>query len=145
MQPHCVHALAGEPGEESLGIRADLGIAERIFDVVGLGALALTVWGVAKWPAMLLLFVLVLAVLYQLTPNVRPTRFRLLSVIDEAAPDRADLRWTLDTLDDYRLLHALATRLGPAIETASTDEIAALVEAEPALRALNAHVQQKPH
>lgn len=56
------------------------GIAERIFDVVGLGELALTVWGVAKWPAMLLLFVLVLAVLYQLTPNVRQTRFRLLSV-----------------------------------------------------------------
>jgi membrane protein len=56
------------------------GIAESIFGAIGLGDLALTVWGIAKWPALLLLVVLVLAVLYQLTPNVRQPRFRLLSV-----------------------------------------------------------------
>lgn len=72
-----------------------------------------------------------------------PERFRLLSVVDDAAPDRSDLRWTLDTLDDYRLLHALATRLGASADTASTDDIARLIEREPSLAQLNAHVRQK--
>ena len=56
------------------------GIAEEIFDLVGLGEVALTVWGIAKWPAMLFMFVLVLATLYQLTPNVQRPKFRLLSL-----------------------------------------------------------------
>lgn len=56
------------------------GIAKTIFDVIGLGDAALTVWSWAKWPALLAIVVLVLAVLYQLTPNVKRPRFRFLSL-----------------------------------------------------------------
>lgn len=56
------------------------GIAEAIFDVVGLGEAALIAWGWVKWPVLLAIVVIVLAVLYQLTPNVRRPRFRVLSL-----------------------------------------------------------------
>lgn len=56
------------------------GVAEALFEVVGLGGVALTVWSWAKWPALLAIVVLVLAVLYQLTPNVKKPRFRFLSL-----------------------------------------------------------------
>ena len=56
------------------------GVAEAIFEVVGLGDVALTVWTWAKWPVLLAIVVLILAVLYQLTPNVKRPRFRFLSL-----------------------------------------------------------------
>lgn len=55
------------------------GVAETVFDTIGLGKEALTVWSIAKWPALFVIFVIVLAVLYQLTPNVRQMSFRFLS------------------------------------------------------------------
>lgn len=56
------------------------GIAEQIFGVIGFGEQALRVWGWIKIPALLIIFVIVLAVLYQLTPNVRRGKFVVLSL-----------------------------------------------------------------
>jgi membrane protein len=50
-------------------------LATKIGDALGLGSTAVLVWEIAKWPALLLLFVLMLAVLYSAAPNVRH-RFR---------------------------------------------------------------------
>jgi membrane protein len=55
-------------------------VAEAIGDAVGLGGTALTVWQIVKWPVLAAVVVLVVAVLYYATPNVRQPRFRWLSV-----------------------------------------------------------------
>lgn len=54
------------------------GVARAVGDVVGLGDTAVTVWNIAKWPVMILLAMVLVALLYWGTPNVRP-RFRLLT------------------------------------------------------------------
>ena len=55
-------------------------IAQAIGDVIGLGGTTVTVWNVAKWPAVLAVVVLIVALLYHWTPNVRQPRFRWLSI-----------------------------------------------------------------
>lgn len=55
-------------------------IAEAIGNVIGLGSQAVTLWGIVKWPVMLLLVVLMVAVLYHFTPNVKQPKFRWISV-----------------------------------------------------------------
>jgi membrane protein len=54
------------------------GLAKAVGDVVGLGGTAVDVWGVAKWPVLLLLVSLLFAVLYWGAPNVK-VPFRLIS------------------------------------------------------------------
>jgi len=54
------------------------GLAREVGDVVGLGDSAVNVWNLAKWPVLLVLVSLLLAVLYWGAPNVK-MRFRLLS------------------------------------------------------------------
>jgi membrane protein len=54
------------------------GLARETGDVVGLGDTAVKVWDIAKWPVLLLLVSLLLAVLYWAAPNVK-LPFRLLS------------------------------------------------------------------
>ena len=73
-----------------------------------------------------------------------PERFRCLPVTAEGGEDRSSLRWTLDTLDDYRLLHAVFERLGARADDASMAEVIALFEANPELARINAHISQKP-
>lgn len=51
-------------------------VARRIGDALGVGSAAVTAWGIAKWPVLLLIFVLMLAVLYWAGPNVRTGGFR---------------------------------------------------------------------
>ncbi len=46
-------------------------LARRAGDVLGVGSTAITVWNWAKWPVLLLLISLVIAVLYWAAPNVR--------------------------------------------------------------------------
>ncbi len=46
----------------------------------GIGSTAVTVWNIAKWPVILLVVVLVVAVLYWATPNVKQPKFRWISV-----------------------------------------------------------------
>ncbi len=55
-------------------------IAAWVGDLIGLGATAVTVWDIAKWPVLLLVVVVILAVLYGFAPNVRQPRFRWISV-----------------------------------------------------------------
>lgn len=55
------------------------GIARTIGDTIGLGEGAVTVWGYAKWPVMLLVVVIMIALLYYFTPNVRQEKIRWLS------------------------------------------------------------------
>lgn len=55
------------------------GIAETLGDAIGLGSTAVTVWNIAKWPVILLLLMLLVAVLYYRTPNVRQPKMRWIS------------------------------------------------------------------
>ncbi|MGX5357698.1 YihY/virulence factor BrkB family protein [Kocuria sp. KH4] len=55
-------------------------IARAVGDLIGLGETAVTVWNIAKWPAVIALAVLLLAVLYYFTPNVEQPKFRWISV-----------------------------------------------------------------
>ncbi|WP_241385759.1 YihY/virulence factor BrkB family protein [Rhodococcus sp. CH91] len=55
-------------------------VARAIGDVIGLGDTAVTVWNIAKWPVMLLLVVVLVAVLYYATPNVAQPKFRWISL-----------------------------------------------------------------
>lgn len=54
--------------------------ASAVGDAIGLGSTAVTVWNVAKWPVILLAVVLVVALLYYVTPNVQQPRFRWISL-----------------------------------------------------------------
>jgi membrane protein len=55
-------------------------VAQAVGDAVGLGSTAVLVFDVAKWPAIIALVVLVVAVLYYATPNVQQPRFRWISI-----------------------------------------------------------------
>ncbi len=54
------------------------GIASEVGSVLGVGDGVVQVWGLAKWPVLLLLVSLLLALLYWGTPNVK-LRFRIIS------------------------------------------------------------------
>ncbi|MBE1877701.1 YihY/virulence factor BrkB family protein [Myceligenerans pegani] len=54
-------------------------VARAVGDAVGLGAAAVTVWDVVKWPVVLALVVVLVAILYHVTPNVRRPRMRWMS------------------------------------------------------------------
>jgi len=51
-------------------------VAEAVGNTVGLGSAVVTAWDYAKWPVLLLLFSLLIAVLYWVAPNVRQPGFR---------------------------------------------------------------------
>jgi membrane protein len=51
-------------------------IVEAIASPVGLSDTAVDVWNVAKWPAMVAIFLLMVAVLYYASPNAKPRGFR---------------------------------------------------------------------
>ena len=55
-------------------------VARGLGNAVGLGPEALMAWNVAKWPLLVLVAVLMVAVLYYFTPNVRRRRFRFMSL-----------------------------------------------------------------
>ncbi|MEU6258168.1 YihY/virulence factor BrkB family protein [Streptomyces sp. NPDC047043] len=54
-------------------------LAERAGRTIGFGDAAIAVWGIAKWPVLLLLVVLMIALLYWAAPNVRGRGFRWIS------------------------------------------------------------------
>jgi len=60
----------------AIGLVVSGPLAEAIGDAVGLGDTAITVWGIAKWPVMLVIVMAVVASLYYVAPNVRQPRFR---------------------------------------------------------------------
>lgn len=55
-------------------------IAEQVGATVGLGETALVVWSIAKWPILVVLVVLLVAVLYYATPNIKQPKFTWMSV-----------------------------------------------------------------
>ena len=55
-------------------------VAQAVGDALGFGSLAPTIWDIAKWPVILLVVALIVAILYWATPNVRHPRFRWISV-----------------------------------------------------------------
>ena len=55
-------------------------LAEAVGNALGLGETAVTVWGIAKWPVLLLAVAFVVAVLYYATPNVQQPKFRWISI-----------------------------------------------------------------
>jgi membrane protein len=63
----------------AVGIVVTGPLARAVGDAVGLGSTAVTVWGVAKWPVLLLIVMAMVAGLYYVAPNVRQPRFRWVS------------------------------------------------------------------
>jgi membrane protein len=56
------------------------GIAEAVGDLIGLGDSALLVWNIVKWPVLAVLAMLIIAMLYYATPNVRQHKFRWITI-----------------------------------------------------------------
>jgi len=63
-----------------LGLVVSGPVAEAVGNAVGLGETAVLVWNIAKWPVLLVVVVLIVALLYWGTPNIRPPKFRWISV-----------------------------------------------------------------
>lgn len=55
-------------------------LAETIGNAVGLGGPAIAVWNIAKWPVLVAFAILMIAVLYYATPNVKQPKFRWMSL-----------------------------------------------------------------
>ncbi len=71
----------------------------------------------------------------------RPDEFRLASVEDPT--DASDLRWTVDTEDDWRLIDRLYRELDLGARVVPYPDMLAHVRANPELARINAHVDQK--
>ena len=54
-------------------------LAQAVGNAIGLGSTAVTVWNIAKWPVLAAVVVLIVAILYYATPNVKQPRFRWIS------------------------------------------------------------------
>ncbi|MCR5976652.1 YihY family inner membrane protein [Gordonia jinghuaiqii] len=54
-------------------------IAQSIGDAIGLGSTALTVWNIVRWPVVLVFVIVIVALLYWATPNVKQPKFRWIS------------------------------------------------------------------
>lgn len=55
-------------------------LAESIGDTMGLGSAAVTAWSIAKWPVLGVVVMLIVALLYYSTPNVKQPKFKWISV-----------------------------------------------------------------
>lgn len=67
-------------GLVAIGLVVSGPVARAIGDAIGLGDTAVTVWSIVKWPILLALAALAIAILYYATPNVRQPKFRWLSL-----------------------------------------------------------------
>ena len=54
-------------------------LASSIGSLIGLSTQAVTAWNIVKWPIIVLFVVMIVAILYYATPNVKQPRFRWLS------------------------------------------------------------------
>jgi membrane protein len=55
-------------------------IAEKVGSAIGLGSVAVTIWNIVKWPVLAAIMVLLVAILYYATPNVKQPKFRWMSL-----------------------------------------------------------------
>jgi membrane protein len=69
-------------------------VAQTVGNALGVGDSVVTVWNIAKWPALAVVVILAVALLYYVTPNVRQPRFRWIS----AGAFVAILVWVLASL-----------------------------------------------
>jgi membrane protein len=60
----------------ALGLVTTGPVLDAIAGPIGLGETAVTIWSIAKWPAMAAIFLLIVAVLYYASPNVKLRGFR---------------------------------------------------------------------
>jgi membrane protein len=67
-------------GLVAIGLVVSGPVARAVGAAVGLGDTAVTVWGIVKWPVLLALAALAIAILYYATPNVKQPRFRWISL-----------------------------------------------------------------
>lgn len=63
-------------GLVGLGLVVTGPVAHAIGDSIGLRDTTVTLWNVAKWPVILVMIVVVVALLYWATPNIRHSKFR---------------------------------------------------------------------
>ena len=63
------------------------GLATQVGNLIGVGSTAVTVWDIAKWPVLVVLVSIMVAVLYWASPNVAPAELPL----DQ--PRAASSRW----------------------------------------------------
>ena len=63
-----------------LGLVVSGPVADAVGDALGVGSTAVTVFSIVKWPVILAVVVLVVALLYYATPNVQQPKFRWVSV-----------------------------------------------------------------
>jgi membrane protein len=59
-----------------IGVTITGGLAQEIGDLVGVGSTAVEVWQIAKWPVLLFIVSLMVALLYWAAPNVKQPGFR---------------------------------------------------------------------
>ena len=55
-------------------------VAQSVGDAIGLGDTAFTLWNILKWPVILAIVIVLVALLYYSTPNIRKPKFRWISV-----------------------------------------------------------------
>jgi membrane protein len=55
------------------------GLADHVGRLIGVGGTFVTVWDIAKWPVLVLVVALILAILYYASPNVRHPKFQWVS------------------------------------------------------------------
>jgi membrane protein len=55
-------------------------VAESVGNALGIGPTVVTVWRFVKWPVLLVVMVLVVALLYYATPNIKQPKFRWMSI-----------------------------------------------------------------
>jgi membrane protein len=55
-------------------------VAEAVGGLIGLSGVFLTIWDIAKWPVMVALIIVIIAVLYYATPNVKQPKFKWMSL-----------------------------------------------------------------
>ncbi|MEV8133084.1 YhjD/YihY/BrkB family envelope integrity protein [Pseudarthrobacter oxydans] len=55
-------------------------VAEAVGGLIGLSGVFLAVWDIAKWPVMVGLIIVIIAVLYYATPNVKQPKFKWMSL-----------------------------------------------------------------
>ncbi|WP_426623403.1 YihY/virulence factor BrkB family protein [Leifsonia sp. McL0607] len=55
-------------------------VTKAVGDALGLGSTPQTVWEVVKWPLMLVIVIVIIAILFYAAPNARQPKFRWLSV-----------------------------------------------------------------
>ena len=55
-------------------------VTEAVGNALGLGSAVQTVWEIAKWPVIAVVLILMIAILYYATPNVKQPKFRWMSL-----------------------------------------------------------------